>query len=73
MRLYPNGLHLTHRTESCGEKDKLNLVGLGEVYDGQGGSTHVILEVCTVVATPYGIWTNKDPYFYHLKVWGCPA
>ena len=20
--------------------------------------------------TPYGIWTNKEPYLSHLKVWG---
>ena len=25
------------------------------------------------MVTLYGIWTNKDPYFSHLKVWGCPA
>ena len=22
------------------------------------------------MVTPYGIWTDKDPYFSHLKVWG---
>ena len=24
----------------------------------------------SVVVTPYGIWTNKDPYISHLKIWG---
>ena len=27
----------------------------------------------SVTITPYGIWTDKDPYFSHLKVWGCLA
>ena len=27
----------------------------------------------SVAVTPYGIWTDKDPYFSHLKVWGCLA
>ena len=25
-----------------------------------------------VVVTLYGIWTKKDPYYSHQKVWGCP-
>ena len=27
----------------------------------------------SVEVTPYEIWTNKKPYFSHMKVWGCPA
>ena len=24
----------------------------------------------SVKVTPYGIWTNKEPYLSHLKIWG---
>ena len=27
----------------------------------------------SVVVTSYRVWTNKDPYFSHLKIWGYPA
>ena len=27
----------------------------------------------SVVVTPYGIRTNKDPYFSHLNIWDYPA
>ena len=25
----------------------------------------------SVEVTPYEIWTNKRPYFSHIKIWGC--
>ena len=25
------------------------------------------------MVTSYGIWTNKDPCFSHLKIWGYPT
>ena len=27
----------------------------------------------SVEVTPYEIWTNKRPYFSHMKIWGIPA
>ena len=27
----------------------------------------------SVEVTPYEIWTNKRPYFSHMKIWGSPA
>ena len=27
----------------------------------------------TVEVTPYGIWTNKEPYLSQMKIWGYPA
>ena len=27
----------------------------------------------SVEVTPYEIWTNKRPYFSHMKIWGCPV
>ena len=27
----------------------------------------------SVAVTPYGIWTNNEPYISHMKVWGYPT
>ena len=27
----------------------------------------------SIEVTPYQIWTNKEPFISHMKVWGYPA